>query len=289
MMLTIDRSLNAIWRVRKTRRIAQRVLVYWAALTLGPIIAAVSLAATSYAVTASRGAFGDVPRGFGLAVAAFEFVIEGIGVAALFHYVPNTFVRWRHALLGGLFVAVCMAGGKRVLTYYFGAVPTYSMIYGAFASLPIFLVWIYASWIIVLLGAVIAAYAPLVGKQLSRWPDAPGAQFHLALVVLGKLAGARSAERRGLELIELVDALDIDPLQIEPVLEVLGELDWVGRLDEPRDARYVLLCDPASTSVEPLVARLLLDPAPDLGLVWQRANFARMRLAEILEAGGATP
>ncbi len=282
MMLTIDRALNAIWRVKKARRIAQKVLVYWAALTLGPIIVAVSLAATSYAITASRGAFGDVPRGFGVIVALVEFGFEAIGVAALFHYVPNTWVRWRHAVLGGLFVAICMTGGKRALTYYFGAVPTYSMIYGAFATLPIFLVWIYASWIIVLLGAVIAAYAPLVGKQFSRGPDEPGAQFHLAIVVLGKLAGAHSTEHRGLQLIELVDALDIDPLQIEPVLQALCELDWVGRLEEPRDARYVLLCDPASTSAEPLVAKLLLDPAPDLASVWQHAGFARMTLAEIL-------
>lgn len=282
MMLTIDRALNAIWRVKKARRIAQKVLVYWAALTLGPIIVAVSLAATSYAITASRGAFGDVPRGFGVIVALVEFGFEAIGVAALFHYVPNTWVRWRHAVLGGLFVAICMTVGKRALTYYFGAVPTYSMIYGAFATLPIFLVWIYASWIIVLLGAVIAAYAPLVGKQFSRGPDEPGAQFHLAIVVLGKLAGAHSTEHRGLQLIELVDALDIDPLQIEPVLQALCELDWVGRLEEPRDARYVLLCDPASTSAEPLVAKLLLDPAPDLASVWQHAGFARMTLAEIL-------
>jgi len=282
LMLTIDRTLNNIWRVRTPRPIAQRVLVYWAALTLGPIIVAVSLAATSYAITASRGAFGDVPRGFGVIVALVEFGFEAIGVAALFHYVPNTWVRWRHAMLGGLFVAVCMAGGKRALTYYFGAVPTFSMIYGAFATLPIFLVWIYASWIIVLLGAVIAAYAPLVGKKLSRWPGESGAQFHLAIVVLGRLASAHSTEHRGLQLIEIVDALDIDPLQIEPVLQALCELDWVGRLEEPRDARYVLLCDPASTSAEPLVAKLLLDPAPDLASVWQRAGFARMQLAELL-------
>jgi membrane protein len=287
MMLTIDRALNAIWRVRKARRIAQRVLVYWAALTLGPVIVAVSLAATSYAISTSRGLFGDMPRGFGLAVGAFEFAIETIGVSALFHYVPNTFVRWRHALLGGVFVAVFMAGGKRALTYYFGAVPTYSMIYGAFATLPIFLVWIYLSWIIVLLGAVLAAYVPLFGKQVSRWPDAPGSKFRLAVVVLARLAEVRATERRGLELIELADALGIDPLQVDPVLDVLSELDWVGRLEEPRNARYVLLCDPATTSAEPLVARLLLDPAPDLEAVWKRADFARMRLAEILERSPA--
>src|SRR4029453_13372659 len=97
-------------------------------------------------------------------------------------------VRWRHALAGGLFVAVCLALSKRALTAYFGAVPAYALVYGAFATLPIFFVWIYLSWVIILLGAVIAAYAPLLGKRLRRWPDAPGADFRLALVVLGELA-----------------------------------------------------------------------------------------------------
>ena len=173
MMLTIDRALNTIWRVRKRRRIVQRVVIYWAAVTLGPLIFAVSLSATSYAASASRGLLGDLPRGLAAAVSTFDFVLETFAVAALFRYVPNTVVRWRHAIVGGFFVAVCTALGKRALTAYFGAVPTYALVYGAFATVPIFLVWIYLSWVIILLGAVIAAYAPLVGKPVARWPDAP--------------------------------------------------------------------------------------------------------------------
>ena len=287
MMLTIDRALNAIWRVRKPRRIAQRVLVYWAAVTLGPLIFAVSLTATSYALSVSNGLVGAMPRGMGLAIAAAEFVLEGVGVALLFHYVPNTFVRWRHALIGGLFVATCMVAGKRALTAYFGAVPTYAVVYGAFATLPIFLVWIYLSWVIVLLGAVIAAYAPLIGKRLARWPDAPGSDFHLALVVLGRLVAARDDGRRGVEADAIAEAIGIDPLQVDPVLDALVELDWVGRLEEPKRARYVLLCDPATTPAEPLIAKLLLDPAPDLDATWKRAGFDSARLAELLPRAAA--
>ena len=282
MMFTIDRALNAIWRVRRPRRIVHRVLLYWAAVTLGPLVFAVSLTATSYALSVSRGLVGGMPRGLGIAVAAIEFALETIGVAALFHYVPNTLVRWRHAFLGGAFVALCMVGGKRALTAYFGAVPTYAMIYGAFATLPIFLVWIYLSWVIVLLGAFIAAYAPLVGKHLRRWPDAPGSEFHLALVALTQLAAAREDGRRGLRVDAIAQAIGIDPLQVEPVLGALIDLDWVGRLEETNGPRYVLLCDPATTAAEPLVAKLLLDPAPDLEATWQRAGFHTMRLGELL-------
>jgi membrane protein len=282
MMLTIDRALNTIWRVRKRRRIGQRVAVYWAAVTLGPLVFAISLSATSYAASASRGMLGESAHGLGLAVATFDFVLETCAVAALFRYVPNTAVRWRHALLGGLFVAACIAVGKRALTAYFGAVPTYALVYGAFATLPIFLVWVYLIWIIILLGAVIAAYAPLVGKRLGRWPDAPGADFHLALIVLGQLAAARHEGRRGRRADEIADAIGIDPLQVGPVLDALIELDWVGRLDEPHGPRYVLLCDPATTPAEPLIAKLLLDPAPDLEAAWKRAGFDAARLGELL-------
>jgi len=244
----------------------------------------VSLTATSYALSVSRGLVGAMPRGLAMTVATAEFFLEGLSVAFLFHYVPNTFVRWRHALVGGLFVALCMAAGKRLLTAYFGAVPTYAMVYGAFATLPIFLVWIYLSWVIILLGAVIAAYAPLVGKRLVRWPDAPGSDFHLALVAIGQLVAARDDGRRGLEADEIAEAVGIDPLQVDPVLDALVELDWVGRLEEPKGARYVLLCNPATTPAEPLIAKLLLDPAPDLETTWKRAGFDSVRLGELLKA-----
>jgi membrane protein len=282
MMLTIDRALNAIWRVRKPRPIAHRVLVYWAAVTLGPLLAAASLAATSYAVSASRGFVGTLPRGMGALVWTIEFVLHVLAVAALFHYVPNTHVRWRHALAGGLFVAVGMAAAKRLMTLYFSAVPSFSMIYGAFATLPIFLVWIYLGWVIVLLGAVIAAYAPLLGRHLSRWTDAPGSQFHLALALVAKLLASRRAGQRGLTGDQLAAAVGTDALQSEPVLETLVGLDWVGRLAEAGNARFVLLCDPETTRAEPLVARLLLEPEPDLARLWTRTGFAEMTLGEIL-------
>ena len=68
------------------------------------------------------------------------------------------------------------------------------------------------------------------------------------------------------------------------MLDALIELDWVGRLDEAPGPRYVLLCDPVTTAAEPLIAKLLLDPAPDLEATWRRAGFAEMRLAELLRA-----
>ena len=282
LMLTIDRALNAIWRVRNSRPIAQRVLIYWSAVTLGPLLLGVSLTATSYAVSAARGYGGIVPQGFGIVISVLEFVLIALGVAALFHYVPNTHVRWRHAFIGGLFVAIGFAGAKRLLALYFGTVPTYSMIYGAFATVPIFLVWIYLSWVVVLLGAVIAAYAPVAGTRIVRWPAGPGSRFHLGLAILRALRLAKEEGGRGLSAGELSRALGIDPLQIDPVLDALVGIDWVGRLDEPGAARHVLLADPASTPAEPMLAALLLEPAPDLGPFWKEARFDQLKLSDLL-------
>ncbi len=152
LMLTIDRTLNAIWRVRRPRPIAQRVLVYWAALTLGPLLLGISLSLTSAVLGGAQLAVGALPGSVGVLLAALEFVLLAAGVAALYHYVPNTDVRWRHAVAGGLFVAVGLELAKRGLAWYVGLMPTYSMVYGAFATLPIFLLWIYLGWVIVLLG-----------------------------------------------------------------------------------------------------------------------------------------
>jgi membrane protein len=281
-MLTIDRTLNGIWRVRTPRPIAQRVLVYWAAVTLGPLLLGISLSLTSVAVSASRGLVGALPGGVGFLLATIEFVLFALGMAGLFHYVPNTHVRWRHAVAGGVFVAIGFEAAKGLLGWYLVQVPTYAMVYGAFATLPIFLIWIYLSWVIVLLGAVIAAYAPSLQMRVVRWPDAPGSRFQLALAILRELAQARSTPRKGLGNADLAEALRADPLQTDPILESLCALDWVGRLDETDDARYVLLCDPASTPIGPLVGQLLLQPTSTLRAFWQHARLDDMTLQEVI-------
>ncbi len=101
LMLTIDRALNAIWRVRRPRSIAQRVLVYWAALTLGPLLLGISLSLTNTVLGATQLAVGALPGSVGVLLATLEFVLVAAGVAALYRYVPNTDVRWRHAIAGG--------------------------------------------------------------------------------------------------------------------------------------------------------------------------------------------
>ena len=166
LVLTIDQTLNQIWRVTVKRPLGQRVLVYWAALTLGPLVMGASLAISSYVLTASRGWLPDIGGGVNLALDTVQFVLMTFGLTLLYRFVPNTPVKWKHALAGALFVAVCMALAKWGLGLYLSRIPTYSLIYGAFATVPILLLWIYMSWLIVLFGAVIAAYYVLMSNHL---------------------------------------------------------------------------------------------------------------------------
>ena len=285
LILTIDRTLNNIWRVKKARSLTQRIFIYWAAITLGPLLLAASLALTSYAVTASRGLLGAVPNSLNVLIDTVQFLLVAMGVASLYHYVPNTYVKWAHALSGGVFVAAGIAVAKNLLALYLSAVPTYSMVYGAFATLPILLVWIYLTWVIVLLGAVIAAYLPSLLVGIARRDNGNGWQFQLAIEVLAQLDGASRAAQKGVSSSQLVARLQIDSLQLAPVLETLVGLDWVGRLDEAgmdAESRYVLLANPAQTPLEPLLQALLLVKSDPVPKVWEKAGLARLLLADAL-------
>ena len=282
LMMTIDRALNAIWRVRRPRSIAQRVLIYWAALTLGPLLLGISLSFTAAALTATKGLVAALPGGMALLFDLVEFGLLAAGTAGLFHYVPNTEVRWRHAIAGGVFVAVGIELAKRGLAWYLGAMPTYATVYGAFATVPIFLLWIYMGWVIVLWGAVIAAYAPSLSMRVARMPATAGHRFSLALAVIGELARARRSPQRGLTLAELAAAIATDPLQVEPSVEALLALDWVARLDEEGGQRVVLLVDPVVTPARMLIDEMLLQPSAATRMFRDRAGVERLMLADLV-------
>jgi len=285
LILTIDRTLNGIWRVRKPRPLGQRVMVYWALMTLGPLLLALSLSLTSYALSVSKGVVGALPGGLQFLLDSMQFLLLGWGMAALYHYVPNTHVRWAHAWAGGLFVSAAFELAKRVLVLYLANVPTYSVLYGAFATVPILLVWLYVAWVIVLMGAVIAAYLPSLLTGVQRRARAHGWQFLLALETLQQLERVRHSPTKGLSLEQLCVLLRVDQLQLEPVVENLLSLDWVGQLAEERvdaSARLVLLADPDSTLLAPLFEALLLQHEPSTQNLWKNGLWPLLNLRSAL-------
>lgn len=284
-ILTIDRTLNNIWRVRRARPLAQRVLIYWAAITLGPLLLGASLTMTSYVVSASTGLVGTMPGGVRLLLDALEFFMVAGGVAMTYRYVPNTQVKWGHAWTGGIFVSAGIEVAKKLLALYLSTVPTYSAVYGAFATVPILLVWIYMAWVIVLLGAVIAAYLPSLLAGVVRRSGSYGWHFELAIEVLQQLDRARRSDARGLSSARLASLLQIDSLQLEPVLQALTELDWIARveaLDGRADERYVLLVHTASTSMEPLVKKLLIGDSAGVEAFYRKSLNRPVYIADVM-------
>lgn len=282
LMLTIDRTLNAIWRVRRPRPLGRRLLVYWSVLTFGPLVLGASLTLTSYAISASRGLVKALPGGVGTLVDVLQFGLLAAAFALLFRVVPNTHVRWVHAWAGGLFAAVGVEVAKEGLALYVRTMPGFSTIYGAFATLPLLLLWVYALWVVVLLGAVVAAYAPTLSSPIARRPSHSGERFTLAVEMLVRLAAARHSEAHGLSARALAAALRADPLRVEPILDLLVDIGWVGRLDEAGEPRHVLLAEPEVTRIGPLVDRLLLGRSPATLALRRHAGLDTLTLAQLL-------
>jgi membrane protein len=145
-------------------------------------------------------------------------------------------------------------------------------------------VWIYMAWVIVLFGAVIAAYLPSLIAGTRRRSGGHGWQFQLALEVLGALERAREMPARGLTELQLAEKLEIESLQLEPVLETLVSIDWIGRLNdaEDEDARYIMLAQRESTPLEPLMRQLLLPYSEATEKLWQSGRLASVYLKDVI-------
>lgn len=281
LLLTIDRSLNAIWRVRQPHALMQRVGVYWALVTLGPLLLALAASATLNGLAASSGWLGA-----GLAASlldALQFIVLALALAALYHFVPNAPVRWAHAMAGGWLAALGLDVARRALVAYLALVPTYSVLYGALASVPILLIWVYLAWVIVLLGAVVAAYLPSLLAGVHRRLPAHGAGFTLALESLAVLAAARSRGAGGLSLPELARALRVDDLALEAPLQALRQIDWAAPLQADALApRWVLLIDPVITPLAPLAQALLLPQSASTQRLWLQTHWPQTPLTTVL-------
>ena len=289
LILTMDKTLNQIWRVQRMRPLGQRLLIYWGVITFGPLLMGLSIATTSYVLSASSGWVSVLPESVQLGFNSLEFFLLAAAMAALYHYVPNTSVKWRHAWAGGLFVAIGMALAKKVLGLYLSTVPTYSAIYGTFATLPILLIWIYTCWVIFLLGAVVAAYWPSLMNGTSRHLSHPGWKLALALEIVTALEPLRHQAQRGLPALMLARRLQVNRLQLEAALSILTTMRWVGAMPESGtfyleegEPCYVLLADPDTTPLAPLLEQLLLAHNTQTAELWERAGWEAQMLRDAL-------
>ncbi len=190
MLLTVDRSLNVIWRIDRPRPLWLSVAGYTALLALGPALMAVSLWATSWLVAASADWLAQDSQPRSLALRIVPVSVSALAFVLVYRIIPNRHVPVRHALAGGILAAVLFEAMKSVFAAYIRAVPTYRLVYGAFASIPIFLLWLYLSWLVVLFGAEFTASLAYWRGRLWRRGDAPESGLRGAFEVGRALAAA---------------------------------------------------------------------------------------------------
>ncbi len=227
LMLTIDTALNRIFRVSRPRPLVQQLLMYWAVLTLGPVLIGASISMTSYVVSASLGLAKGLPLVGEVLIRVMPVLLTGTATTLVYLIVPNRRVKLRHALIGGFLAGIAFEVMQRGFALYVTRFPTYRLVYGAFATIPIFLVWLYLSWVVVLFGATVTAMIPGYRAPDRRGRPA-GQQFHEALELLARLAGAQRAGRV-LPVSQMALETRLAPDRCERLLERMETRAWVAR------------------------------------------------------------
>lgn len=157
LIRNVDATLNRIWRIKKKRPMMISFAVYWMVLSLGPVLLGASIGVTSYIVSLVSFADQGIPGFSGFLLKLVPYGFSMIGFLMLYTLVPNTPVSIRAALPGALFAAVLFELTKKGFALYISHFPSYEVIYGAVATIPILFVWVYLSWVVVLLGAEFTA------------------------------------------------------------------------------------------------------------------------------------
>lgn len=227
LMLTVDEVLNRIFRVQRRRSLTQRLIVYWAVLTLGPVLIGTSLSLTSFIVGSSLGML-DLGEFAKAALGLLTFLFTCAALTMLYLVVPFRRIELRHALAGGVVAGVIFEIAKRGFALFIANFPTYTLVYGAFAAFPIFLIWLYLSWVVVLFGATLTAVLPAWRAEHALRADAPGRELFDALAVLRVLARERSALGVG----RIAARAGLTPERCERVLEHCATLGWTARTDK---------------------------------------------------------
>ena len=256
MMHTIEDAFNTIWRVSKKRTLIQRVLIYWAVLTLAPLLIGGSLSLTSWLAGISAGYANQVPEFDVVILKVVPVLLTTLAFSLLFRVVPNRFVPLRHAFIGGVVAAVAFESMNRAFAYYIAHFPTYKLVYGAFASIPIFLLWIYLSWLTILLGA-------LITSSLSHWRGNPvqkittAVKLYYALRILRAMhEGMHSGTVQTIPTLSKRLHIGFDPL--EQILEDLAQIKVVRKL---AGSGWAIIRDTEHIQVSELYRLFVFEPS----------------------------
>ena len=263
-MWSIESTFNRVWRVPTPRPRLMRFLVYWTLLTLGSLLAVASLAVTSYLFSLpvlsgveqldwSQRLLGHLPN-----------LVELAAFSLAYWLIPHRSVPFRHALAGGLFATVLFELAKRGFAAYLLGVPTYDQLYGALAVAPIFMIWVYLSWIVVLLGASFSASLSSFRYQPRALQMPPGMELYGYLRLLGRMDESRRVGR-GLHMLDIQAS---EPMLTDDLLQrMLSGLSGLNIVQRAEDGGWLLSRDLATVTLGELHEGLALRiPGPSAGL-----------------------
>lgn len=233
----IEATFNRIWRVETPRPALVRFLVYWTVLTLGVLLVTAAVALTSYLYAVSRQA-GVAPEGMGdRLLPLLPWALELLVFTMAYIVVPNRRVAIRHGLAGGVLATVLFELAKYGFALYLRSFPSYQVLYGAMAVIPIFLLWVYVSWVVVLLGASFAASLSAFRYQPVAMRLPAGYEMFGLLRLLGRL---REGHRRGHPL-STAELLDLEPGLTDDLLHrFLGDLARINVVLRAEQGGWVL-------------------------------------------------
>jgi len=279
VMQTIDQAMNDIWRIKVKRRRVTSFLVYWAVLSLGPLFVGLSLASTSYVASLPliQETVGGDAKATLFGVLPFIFMV--IAFTLLYTLVPNCPVRIRHALTGALAAAVLFEGAKQAFAYYVTQVPTYAVIYGSLAAIPLFLFWIYISWVVALLGAELAYCVGHYQRERgSPEVSIAGLELIAAYRIMGHLARAQHEGRS----VSTDGLLEQEPNLNESTLLALIDLLRTQKLVHSTDEGHWSLSRDVTTLTLGDLYRALPDAVPRDTGPWEAGDAWNRALAEVL-------
>lgn len=247
LMSNIEKAFNKIWHVSESRPFISRFMIYWAVLTMGPVLIGASLAVSSYVFSSQWLADSVLDPGLRASLLKLLPMFSAfLAFSMLYLIVPNRAVYWRHALAGGFLAALLFELAKTGFAAYVAAVPTYQKLYGAVSTVAIFLLWLYICWVVTLFGATFTAAlgAFKMERSESVWPR------QLEFVLLFRIVGYLwRAQRDGRVLQEHeLQSLESDASdeQLQRLLNDLRVARIAGRDDR---GGWMLLRDPSELTL----------------------------------------
>ncbi len=261
LLKNIEVSLNEIWRVNRPRPLLQRGMTYWAIITLGPIALALSLGITAWARAAVAHAM--VPSKLLSVVPPLAITV--VGLTFIYMVAPNTRVRLRSAFAGGLIAGIAWEIAKTAYAIYAQRTISYSSIYGSLGAIPLFLLWVYVSWVVVLFGAALA-YVMQTSNDRGRGAlSGVRAREILCAEVAALSARAYLENRAPPSEAHLSRELRVDPSAIAEAARLLVERGLLarckgGRYVPARPPEKILLSELSDAAREKTASEKPLEP-----------------------------